>query len=121
MGTASLKTAKRGRASRTERKISAPRRTTVTLSLESQEIVERFRSANGSSTSAAIDQIILRSQPRPSRLKNVNGFLVLDLPGCGGKAHFTIEDVKRAEDEMDREYMERFARPERREKKNGRR
>ena len=107
---------------RTERAVAPPRRTTVTLSPESQKIVERFRSANGSSTSAAIDQIILRSEPRPPRLKNVNGFLVLDLSGSGEKVHFTIEDVKRAEDVMDREYMEGLARPERRKKKkNGRR
>ena len=53
----------------------APRslRTTVTLSPESQEIVGRFKSANGTSTSAAIDQIIQRSEPKPSRLKEVNG------------------------------------------------
>lgn len=91
------------------------RRTTVTLSPESQEIVERFKSASGSSTSAAIDQIIKRSEPKPSRLKNVNGFLVLDTPANrrGISRHVTIEDLKQAEDEMDREYMEKSLRRKR--------
>jgi hypothetical protein len=88
----------------------APRRTTVTLSPETQEIVERFRSASGSSTSAAINRIIQRSEPKPSRLKNVNGFLVLDLPADRQPVHFTLEDIKQAEDEMDREYVERLMR-----------
>jgi hypothetical protein len=83
----------------------APRRTTITLSPETLEIVERFRSASGSSTSAAINRIIQRSEPKPSRLKNVNGFLVLDVPFR--HVNVTLEDVKRAEDEMDREYLER--------------
>jgi hypothetical protein len=91
-------------------KKSPPRRTTVALSLRAKEIVERFRSASGTSTSAAIDQIIQRSEPKPSRLKEVNGFLVLDLPAKHDAVHFTLEDVKQAEDEMDREYMERFMR-----------
>jgi len=83
----------------------APRRTTITLSPETQEIVERFRSASGTSASAAINRIIRRSEPKPSRLKNVNGFLVLDVPFR--HVNVTLEDVKRAEDEMDREYVER--------------
>lgn len=89
----------------------APRslRTTVTLSPESQKIVERFRSANGTSTSAAIDQIIQQSEPKPSRLKEVNGFMVLSTPPEHPEDdhYFTLEDIKRAEDEMDREYVER--------------
>ena len=95
------------RQERPEKK-AAPRRTTVSLSARAQEIVERFKSASGASTSAAIDQIIQRSEPKPSRLKEVNGFLVLDLPAKRDAVHFTLEDVKQAEDEMDREYMERF-------------
>jgi hypothetical protein len=95
------------RPERPEKK-AAPRRTTVALSPRAQEIVERFKSASGASTSAAIDQIIQRSEPKPSRLKEVNGFLVLDLPAKHDAVHFTLEDVKQAEDEMDREYMERF-------------
>ena len=88
----------------------APRRTTVTLSPETLEIVERFRSASGTSASAAINRIIQRSEPKPSRLKNVNGFLVLDMPADRQAVHFTLEDVKQAEDEMDREYVERLMR-----------
>ena len=85
----------------------APRRTTVALSPESQEIVERFRSASGTSTSAAIDRIIQRSEPKPSRLKVSDiGLLVLDVPFR--HVNVTLEDVKRAEDEMDREYVERL-------------
>ena len=95
------------RQERPEKK-AAPRRTTIALSPRAQEIVERFKSASGASTSAAIDQIIQRSEPKPSRLKEVNGFLVLDLPAKRDAVHFTLEDVKQAEDEMDREYMERF-------------
>lgn len=90
-------------------KRTAPRRTTITLSPEAQEIVERFRSASGTSTSAAIDRIIQRSEPKPSRLKkNFNGFLVLDVPPDHQAVHFTLEDIKQAEDEMDREYVERL-------------
>jgi hypothetical protein len=94
------------RAEKAQRKDRASRRTTITLSPESQEIVERFRSASGTSTSAAIDRIIQRSEPKPSRLKEVNGFLVLDVPHR--KVHVTLEDVKQAEDDMDREYVERL-------------
>ena len=88
-------------------KNSAARRTTVALSHESLEIVKRFKSASGVSTSAAIDQIIQRSEPKPSRLKNLDGFLVLDLPDDRKTVHCTLEDIKRIEDEMDREYMVR--------------
>jgi hypothetical protein len=85
------------------------RRTTVTLSPQSQEIVERFRLASGTSTSAAIDEIIQRSEPSPSRLKVSDiGLLVLDVPPSRHPVHFTLEDLKQAEDEMDREYVERL-------------
>ncbi|MGH9639950.1 MAG: hypothetical protein ACRD3Y_07810 [Bryobacteraceae bacterium] len=72
--------------------------------------MEGFRSANGFSISAAIDRIIQRSEPKPSRLKNVDGFLVLSTPP-GNPSHtrrVTIEDMKQAEDVMDREYVERI-------------
>lgn len=111
---ASTSSATRGETSRRKRKGDqgkAPRslRTSVTLSPESREIVERFRSANGTSTSAAIDQIIQQSEPKPSRLKEVNGFMVLSTPPKNPEdgRYFTLEDIKRAEDEMDREYVER--------------
>lgn len=72
--------------------------------------MERFRNANGTSTSAAIDKIIQRSEPKPSRLKEVNGFLVLSKPPERRKSvgHVSLEDVKNTEDEMDREYVERI-------------
>jgi hypothetical protein len=88
----------------------AARRTTVTLSPETLEIVERFQNASGTSTSAAINRIIQRSEPKPSRLKEVNGFLVLDVPADRQAVHFTLEAIKNAEDEMDREYVERLMR-----------
>jgi len=91
-------------------KTLSPRRTTIILSPEAQEIVVRFKIANGTSTSAAIDQIIQRSEPKPSRLKEVNGFLVLDVPAKPG-LHFTLEDLKQAEDDADREYVERLLPP----------
>jgi hypothetical protein len=103
---AKRRTAQTGKDSYASPRKRALHRTTVTLSPESQEIVERFKSATGTSASAAIDQIIRRSEPKPSRLKNVNGFLVLDIPA--GNQHFTIEDVKQAEDDLDREYVERM-------------
>jgi hypothetical protein len=110
-----------GSGSRQKRaaKKPAPRRTTVSLSPESQEIVERFKSASGASTSAAIDQIIQRSEPRPSRLKVSDiGLLVLDVPFR--HVNVTLEDVKRAEDEMDREYIERLMPRKKRSVSNGR-
>ena len=87
----------------------ASRRTTITLSPESQQIVERFKSASGTSTSAAIDRIIQQSDPKPSRLKVSDlGLLVLDLPEDREIVHFTIEDIKQEEDDMDHEYVERL-------------
>jgi len=99
-------------AKRRAEKKSVARRTTVALSHEALEIVERFKSACGVSTSAAIDQIIQRSEPKPSRLKEVNGFLVLDVPADRNTVHFTLEDIKQIEDEMDREYVERVMSPQ---------
>ena len=100
------KTSKRSRAEKPRHPARASRRTTITLSPESQEIVDRFKSAIGASTSAAIDRIIQSSEPKPSRLKEVNGFLVLNVPFR--KVNVTLEDVKNAEDKMDREYVERL-------------
>jgi len=77
--------------------------------------VERFKSASGASTSSAIDQIIRRSEPKPSRLKEVNGFLVMSAPPNRRDEvrRVTLEDIRRAEDEMDREYVERVLNRER--------
>ena len=99
------------------------RRTTITLSPAAHQIVERFKNANGTSTSAAIDEIIQRSEPRASRLRNVNGFLVLSDPPNDANLlrPFSVEEVKDLEDAMDREYVERLAHrtdgPRRRKKK----
>ncbi len=101
-------TPRRGKVEKARRQALPSRRTTITLSAESREIIERFKSASGTSTSAAIDRIIQRSEPKPSRLKEVNGFLVLDIPSDRPTAHFTLEDVKQLEDDMDREYVERL-------------
>ncbi len=89
---------------------SAAVRITVTLSPESQAIVDRFRGANGTSTSAAIDQLIQRSEPGPSRLKDVNGFLVLSDPPSDPKSlvQFSVEDIKDLEDRDDQEQIERL-------------
>jgi hypothetical protein len=101
------------KAANARQQTHASRRTTITLSPESQQIVERFKSASGTSTSAAIDRIIQRSEPKPSRLKQSDiGLLVLDVPFR--RVNVTLEDVKRAEDEMDREYVEQFLRPSKR-------
>jgi hypothetical protein len=103
------KASRRAGALTARRQTLTSRRTTITLSPEAQEIVESFKSANGFSTSAAIDQIIQRSEPKPSRLKVSDiGLLVLDVPFR--HVNVTLEDVKRAEDEMDREYVERLMR-----------
>lgn len=80
------------------------RRTTVSLSPESRLIVERYKLASGISTSSAIDQLIQKSEPKPSRLKNVNGFLILDEDAEG--RHFIPEDLKSIEDEIDDESIQ---------------
>ena len=105
---ASGSASRRARPESARRQTLTSRRTTITLSPQAQQIIERFKSASGASTSAAIDRIIQRSEPKPSRLKNVNGFLVLDIPADRQAVHFTLEDIKQAEDEMDREYVEQF-------------
>lgn len=84
---------------------AASQRTSVSLTPEAVEILERYKEARGISASAAVNEMILRSEPRPSRLIEVNGFLVLDMPYEGKK--ITLEDVKRAEDEMDIEHYRR--------------
>lgn len=100
---------------KTLRPVLSSRRTTVTLSPESLEIVERFKSGSGASTSSAIDQIIRRSEPKPSRLKEVNGFLVMSAPPTRREEvrRVTLEDIRRVEDEMDREYVKRTLHRER--------
>ena len=79
----------------------ANQRTSVSLTPEAVEILERYKNAKGISASAAVNDLILSSEPKPSRLKEVNGFLVLDIPYTGKM--ITLEDVKRTQDEMDLE------------------
>jgi len=107
--------ARRKKAENARRQNLPSRRTTVTLSPESREIVDRFKCANGISTSAAVDQIIQRSEPTHSRLVDVNGFLVLSVPSDrqDDSRRVTLDDIRRAEDEMDREYAERILHRER--------
>jgi hypothetical protein len=84
---------------------STSHRTSVNLTPEAVEIVQRYKDAKGISVSAAVNQLIQRSEPKPSRLKSVDGFLVLDIPYSGKP--ITLEDVKQAEDEMELESFER--------------
>jgi len=103
-------------AKMTSRATPAPpktRRTTVTLSPQAAEIVDRFMNAARISVSQAVSGLIERTEPEPSRLRNVNGFLVLSDPPRGGEplVNVTVEDIKRIEEQLDREYVERFARP----------
>jgi hypothetical protein len=55
------------------------RRTTITLSLAAVEFLHYFKYATGLSTSAAINQMILRTRPRKSCLVKMSGLLVLDV------------------------------------------
>jgi hypothetical protein len=107
--TANSNASKRGGGAKAMRSRDAIR-ITVTLSPESQTIVERFKGANGTSTSAAIDQIIKRSEPGPSRLREVNGFLVLSDPPSDPKAlvKFSVDEMKNIEDQAEQENIERL-------------
>jgi len=73
------------------------RRTTVTLSPETMEIVERFQQATGLSMSEAISEIIERSEPRPPRIRLEDGFPTADIKKEG--KWITTEDILRAENE----------------------
>jgi len=81
----------------TEKKL-APRRTTVTLSPETAEIVRHFQEATGLSISEAISELIERSQPRPPQIKYVDGLPTADIPMDG--KWITTEDVLRAQAEL---------------------
>jgi hypothetical protein len=84
-------------ASSTEKK-PAPRRTTVTLSPEAFEIAERFKDATGLSMSEAISELIERTEPRPPRIKFVDGIPKADIPMDG--PWITNEDILRAQAEL---------------------
>jgi len=76
----------------------APRRTTIALSPAALEIVERFKEATGLSMSDAVSELIERTEPRPPRIKYVDGFPTADIPMDG--KWITTEDVLRAQDEL---------------------
>jgi len=84
-------------SSKPARKKHTARRTTVSLSAASSDIVERFKAATGLSTSRAIEELILRSEPRKPRIKMVNGRAVIDLPVPKGS--ITTEQILLLEDE----------------------
>src|ERR1700760_4184651 len=79
------------------RKQNGIRRATVSLSADSSEIVERYKAATGMSTSRAIEELILRSEPRAPQIKMIDGLVVFDFPVKGGK--ITLEDIRRLEEE----------------------
>jgi len=101
MGTSALSRHKnphgRRRAKKTEAKLPVSRRTTISLSAESVEIVERFRRAAGLSMSEAISELIERFDEQPARIKWVDGLPVADISPIG--KWITTEEVLRAEAE----------------------
>ncbi|MGD0789772.1 MAG: hypothetical protein ABR898_17495 [Terracidiphilus sp.] len=76
----------------------AARRTTVTLSPETLEIVERFQQATGLSMSEAVSELIERTEPRPPKVKYEDGFPTADIPMDGD--WITTEDILRAQAEL---------------------
>jgi hypothetical protein len=76
----------------------APRRTTITLSPETLEIVECFQKATGLSMSEAVSELIERTEPRPSRIKYSDGLPVADIPMDGKRV--TTADILRAQAEL---------------------
>lgn len=73
------------------------RRTTIALSRAAVQIVERFQGATGLTMSEAVSELIERTEPRPARIKWVDGLPMADIP-LAGKS-ITTEDVLRAETE----------------------
>ena len=73
-------------------------RTTIALSPEALEIVERFKDATGLSMSDAVSELIERTEPRPPRIKYVDGFPTADIPMNGKR--ITTEDILRAQAEL---------------------
>lgn len=71
----------------------------VTLSDEAADVVTRYAEANGVSKSRAVSDLILRSVPRPSRIKLVDGVPILDIPSHGRK--LSQKDYKRIQDAED--------------------
>jgi hypothetical protein len=104
MATSAIPTKRKQQGSRQpnsenlKEKSSAPRRTTVALSPEALEIVQRFQEATGLSLSESISELIERTEPRPPRIKYVDGIPMADIPMDG--EWITTEDVLRAQAEL---------------------
>ena len=104
MATSAASTKRKQRNSRVRKsethaeKAPAPRRTTVALSPEAMEIVQRFKEATGLSLSESVSELIERSEPRPPRIKYVDGIPMADIPMDG--KWITTEDVLRAQAEL---------------------
>jgi hypothetical protein len=77
--------AKTAESSTARRKRKGSFRTTVTLSPEAVAIVDRFKASAGVSTSAAVEELIFRSQPQESWLVEEEGILVIHAPVEEGK------------------------------------
>jgi hypothetical protein len=84
--------AKASQSPSTRRKRKDSCRTTVTLSPDAVAIVDRLKAATGYSTSAAVEELIFRSEPQRSWLVEEDGFLVIHAPVREGR--LTDEDVK---------------------------
>jgi len=72
-------------------------RTTVTLSREAADLVDRYSEAQGVSKSRAVSDLILLAAPRKSRTRLVDGIMIFEAPDDAKK--FGLEDLKRLEDE----------------------
>jgi hypothetical protein len=73
-------------------------RTTVSLSPEAAAIVDRLKAISGVSTSAAVEELIFRSQPQESWLVEENGILVIHAPVKEGK--LSDESVRKMLEEL---------------------
>jgi hypothetical protein len=62
------------------------------------EIVQRFQEATGLTMSESISELIERSEPRPPRIKYVDGIPMADIPMDG--EWITTEDILRAQAEL---------------------
>lgn len=70
----------------------------MTLSADAAEIVRRFQDATGLSMSEAVSELIERSEPKPPRIKFVDGLPMADIPMDG--KWITTEDILRAQAEL---------------------
>ena len=84
-------------ASLYENKHNKYMRTTVTLSREAADLVDRYSGAQGVSKSRAVSDLILLADPSRSRTRLVNGILVFEAPDNAEK--FDLEDLERLQDE----------------------